>query len=68
VHRFDRKPVCRSGQQEAAGQLVFIDTLPDGQQKIRRSLHFVYDHAIEPANEGDRIASGNGQHGLTVQR
>jgi hypothetical protein len=40
--------------------------LLDGQQKIRRSLHFVYDHAIEPANEGDRIASGNGQRGLTV--
>jgi hypothetical protein len=41
--------------------------LLDGQQKIRRSLHFVYDHTIEPANEGDRIASGSGQRGLIVQ-
>lgn len=64
----DRQQVCRAGQQKAAWAPVFIHTLLDGRQEIGRSLHFVNDHAIEIANEGDRIAPGCGQRRLAVER
>ena len=58
VHRFHRQQIGRSGQHESSGLPITIDGALDGNQEIRRALHFVDRHAIRPGDEAFRIAEG----------